>query len=192
MALCAKISAGQAFDCANPPLAGVKDKLVLVNYEDFESATITKNNTNPELIENIVLASGVTGYMYEGRNSSIEPQASLVKGAYTDSFEHTVMFKVFANSAAVKEQLEKMVNGRVVAVVENNYKGTAGAGSFEIFGSDAGLIVSELTVVKNDQDTQGSYSVTLKSSEKSRESHLPSTLFKTDYTTSKAIFDSLY
>lgn len=191
MATCGKISSGYTFDCSNPPLAGVKDKLVLVNYDDMENATITKDNSNPELWTDVVLASGVTGYLFEGRNSSIEPQAQLIKGAYSDSYEHQVMFKVFGNSATVKETLEKLVNGRVVAFLENNHKGTTGNSAFEVYGAEAGLIVSEMKRVVTSQDTQGSYEITLKSSEKSRESHLPATLFKTDYATTKTIFDSL-
>ena len=65
---CAKISAGVAVNCDNPLQSGTKDKLYLFNYSDIEDATITRNGVNTQIIEDIVLSSGITGYTIEGIN----------------------------------------------------------------------------------------------------------------------------
>ncbi len=115
-----------------------------------------------------------------------------MKTRFLGAFEHEVNFKAFERNADLKSDLVKLAKGRVVAIVENNYKGAAGEAAFDIFGTDSGMILEALTRDASDADSGGAYDITLKTSEFSRESHLPATLFITDYDTTKAIFDGLY
>lgn len=191
---CANLDSNILIDCENPLQAGTRDRMVLINYEDWLSATIGVNDDNSEIIESISFASGGTGYLVEGINNSNEPLVTFKRSRYLGSFEHQVKFKCFNVSPTTKAALEKLTKGRVVAIVENNYKGENGNSAFDVYGANGGLIVPDGGLVRDpsSQDTQGAYDVTVKSSEFSMESSLPKRIFVTSYTASKAIFDSLY
>ena len=84
-----------------------------------------------------------------------------------------------------------MVDGLVIAILQNKFRGENGDTEFEIYGLDTGLEVQELTRIQQDADTQGAYNIVLRSSEQSKEAHLPATLFLTDRAITKAIVDGL-
>lgn len=191
---CANLDSNILIDCDAPLQAGTRDRMVLINFQDWLDAVVTTNGTNSEIVESIALPSGATGYLIEGINNSNEPLVTFKRSRYLGSFEHQVKFKGFDVSPTVKSALEKLSKGRVIAIVENNYKGTTGNCAFDIYGADGGLIIPDGGLIRDpsSQDTQGAYDVTLKSSEFSMESRLPKRLFITSYTASKAVFDSLY
>lgn len=191
MSECAKISADITVNCDKPIQAGTRDKMWVMNFEDWQAATITPNGTNPQIYEGISLPSGAVAYVVEGINNSILPKNAYVKGPYLGSFDHEVNFKAFSLNPTVKDELEKATKGRLVCIVENNYKGDDGEAAFEVYGPDCGLIVESLERDPSSADTQGAYDIVLKSSEKAREAHLPATIFLTDYPTSKAIVEGL-
>ena len=187
---CPGINADVFLDCTKPISAGVKDMLYLVNFADI--ATITEDLANPNLIESFTLSPGAFLYRFEGKNNSIDPKSSLVKARYSNTFQHECMFKVFDNASDIKTQLEYMTNVKIVAIVENNYKGSTGEVPFEIYGLRSGLTINVLERIVNDQETQGAYNITLSSSEQIKEPYLPATLFDTDYATTKAFLESLF
>lgn len=191
MSVCAKIAAGATLDCDNPAVAGLKDQLILINFEDYEDAVITLNGTNPLIIENIVLPSGVVGYVFDGKRNSNEASYELVPKDFGELFMHKAGFKVFKNDGATKANLEKIAKGRFVAIIENVAKGASGAAAFELLGNDSGLIATVISRNPIDDPTQGAYVINLESSPKSLEAHLPKTIFITSYAASKAIVDSL-
>lgn len=191
MSECAKIDADITIDCDNPLQAGTKDRLILINFDDWQDATVTRNNSNNQIYQAIDLPSGTRAYLVEGINDSTLPKHSYVQGAFLGSFMHEVNYKVFSLGADIKELLEKKTKGRFVAIVENKFKGNNGECAFEVYGADSGLIVTLLERDPGNADTQGAYDLTLASSEKSREAHLPATIFSTNYATTKAIVDAL-
>jgi hypothetical protein len=184
--------AGDAFvDCTKPMSAGVKDAyLYLFNYSDLES--VTEDGSNPNLLTDITLVSGKKIYRYEGKNNSIEPRSALNKQRYAEVWDHEVIFKIFDNTADIKEQLDFLKSTKVIAIVENNYAGTDSATSFEIYGLRAGLELTVSERIVNDQETQGAYNLTLASGEFAKEPYLPATLWDTDYATTKAILAAYF
>lgn len=188
---CGKIAANQLINCEYPPIGGANDRLILINYDDWNNSTITVDVGNSQLITGITLASGITAYEYEGKNNSNEPKSALVRTKYTEVYDHEVMFKIFYNSAAVKKEIEKIPLGKFVAIVENNFKGSAGECAFEVYGRDSGLEGQILERIVADTETQGGYNLVMRSAEQAREGHLPSTLYITSYAITKAIVDSL-
>lgn len=190
MPACTGISENIINNCANPLTAGVQDEMIFINYADWRNATITKNS-NPLIIENIVLASGILGYRVEGKLNSNVPSFELAVGEFGEQWKHRINFKVFDKTGAVKTQIEKIASGRFVVVVENKNKGAEGNRAFEVFGSDAGLVREAITNNSADTATQGSFDITISSSDKSLEDHVPATLYITSYAASKAVFDSL-
>jgi hypothetical protein len=189
MSDCGKLSASIYQDCNNPITGGTKDRLVLMNFADVQS--YTEDGSNPTLITAITLASGTLAYEVEGKNNSNLPMFELQRGKYSEGYNHQVSFIAFKTDAATKKQFEQMAQGRMVAIVERNYKGSGGNSAFEVYGLDSGLIMSEGKSDLADADTMGALSIVLKSQEESLEKHLPRALFLTNYATTKAIVDAL-
>ena len=186
--ICGEITAGFTPDCDNPIIAGATDRLILFNFDDIDTFTF---GARPGVISGITLKSGKSGYAWVGQNRSVEPRVALVRGRYSNQFDHESTFKVFGNSPEVKEQLNKMVNGRYLAIVENNFKGNMGDAAFELQGIRGGVEVAELERITADADTEGAYNVIMRSSEFGREAKLPKTIWDTDYNTTKALIEAL-
>ncbi len=188
---CDAIDAGILYDCDNPPSGGANDRLILFNFDDMQNATITYNVSNPLLITNIVLASGVTGYVFEGLNSSVEPRSGLVKGRYVNGYDHEITFKVFQNTPAIKATLNKLDGAKLVGLVQNNHRGEDGNSAFEIYGLETSIQLQELGRTVADAELQGAYNLVIRNNETSRPSTLPHTLFNTDFATTLAIVNGL-
>lgn len=191
MGNCGRISSNLLQDCDNPMIGGTDDVMYVINHDDWKEATITRDASNNQLITGITLASSRIAYKFEGKNNSIEPRAALAKGRYYELYDHEVIFKVFDNSAEVKAEVEALAKGRYVIIIENSHKGAAGESAFEVYGDESGLELAEGERAVSDTETQGAFNLTLRSSEYSRESHLPATLYDTDYATTKAIVTGL-
>jgi len=189
--ICGKISANVGIYCDNPLQAGSEDTLIVFNYDDWQNAAITFNGVNPQIIENVVMASGIVGYAYEGKNNSIGPKYEFIKQTYAEVYNHEINFKVFDVSPTAKAQLELMAKGSFVAIVNNKFKGASGNAAYEVYGTDAGLVMSQNVRDLLNQDTQGAFDVILKSSETALEPHMPKTFFDTNLATTKAIVDGL-
>lgn len=188
---CPGIARDAFVNCLKPMSAGVKDSfLYLFNYAEL--ASITENVSNPNLITNLTLAALAKIYRYEGKNNSIAPKANLNKQPFAEVWDHSLDFLVFDNTAAIKQDLDFLKSGRVIAIVENNYYGSDGATAFEIYGLRAGLILTVAARDVNSQENQGAYALTLASSELAKEPYLPATLWDIDYATTKAIIAAYF
>ena len=188
---CENIDKNLLLDCVNPLVGGTNDRLILIPFETWQNLTVTYDNTNPIIITAIAPGSPTPGYVYEGKNNSVNPSATGVKLTYSYAFDHVVNFKVFSNTPDTKDQLQRHGSKKVVAIVQTNYTGESGNGAFHVYGAKTGLELSEITQTPNDADTLGAYYVTLQNNETSRPSTLPHTIFNTDFATTKAIVDAL-
>jgi len=187
MSQCGRISANVLIDCDDPMIGGTKDLLYLINIDDWLDATITRNGSNSQIIEGVTLPSSTVAYKFEGKNNSLEPKSMLAKGRYYELYDHEIVFKAFNNSPTVKQQIEALAKGKYVAIVENNHQGDEGNAAFEVYGDESGLELAESERIVTDTDSQGAYTLTLRTSEYAREGHLPATFFLTDYATTKAL-----
>jgi hypothetical protein len=187
---CANITAGVGASCALRMINGANDRLVLINYSEVSS--LTPNGTNAQIIEAIVMTTpGTTkGYVFQGKQSSVEPKQAMVKKKYGNSWDHEIRFKIFNGEPLTKIQIEKIMEGKFMAIVENNYRGTAGNGAFEIYGVTSGLWAESIERDIANPETLGCYDIVLKSGD-AKEDNLPKTLFITDYATSKAVVDGI-
>jgi hypothetical protein len=194
MSACTGITASILINCDEPLVVGTKDVLYLVNRDEIDDIafeTILPTGSNRLVISMTLVASKYI-YKIEGRNNSNEPSSTLRKGRYFDTYEHKVAFKVFDNSPETKSQLESMVQkGNLVAIIENNYRGGGDTSAFEIYGFNAGLEITECSRVINDNDTQGAYSLVLKTPDQQGEPHLPYSMLAGDYTATKVMLNGL-
>lgn len=194
MSACTGITASILINCNQPLVVGTKDILYLINKDDIDSISFESELTSGtnRLVTYLNLIDDKFIYKIEGRNNSNEPSATLRKGRYFDTFEHKISFKVFDNSPETKSQIETMIQkGNLVAIIENNYRGASDKSAFEIYGFNAGLEITECSRVINDNDTQGAYSLVLKTPEQQGEPHLPYSYLAGDYIATKSTLNSL-
>lgn len=188
--VCGLITDGIGADCANPLQAGTEDTLVLMNRRQI--ATITKNITNPQVIEDLILESAALGYVFQGLNNSIAPKSMVVKGRYFKNWSHEVNFIAFGVSPDDKKVIEDMKDADLTAIVYNKFKGTDGNSAFEIYGLYAGLKVETLERDVTNAETQGAFAILLKSdADRGLEPFQPQTLWDTNYATTLAIVEGL-
>lgn len=186
---CANISENVLLDCQKRISAGANDNLFLLNYNDI--AAITRDITNPNLIESFSLVSGAFLYKFEGFNDSVEPRSALVESRYSKLYDHEVTFKIFDNTVEIKDQIDRMAQGKMVAIIENNFAGSDGETKFEIYGITGGLQLREMERIVQDEETQGAYNLVLRSSDRSKEPNLPASLFETSIAATRAFINSL-
>lgn len=185
---CGLISDDIKFDCDNPLQAGVRARLILLNLDDID--TVDLNATNKLLLEDLTLKATKVGYEITGRENTITALAELIPAQ--ELFNHTVTAMGFNISAATKLNIQGMVSGRFVAIVENVNRGLNGETAFEVFGLDAGLKLNVLTRNNNDVESQGAFAFTFVNSDTSKEKFLPRTFYEgTSYATTKALVDAL-
>lgn len=186
--VCGKISANISKSCTVPLQAGTKERLVLINKDDI--ASISYNNTNADIVEDIVMVTGAVAWSIAGKNNSIEPNAKMIDGAYDRMFDHTVKVKGFDISPDIKSQLNAGKDGKYVLIVENYFTGTAGNSAFEVYGLTTGLEITILERDPNSQDTQGAFDITFMT-KTNKEPKLPNTFYVTSYSATKTIVDAL-
>ena len=186
---CANINENILLNCAKRISAGANDNLYLINFDEL--AGFTPDMANPNLITGIQLVSGGFIYKFQGQNDSVEPRSVLVETRYAKQYDHEVIFKIFDNTAPIKEQIDNLAQGRVIAIVENNFAGSDDATKFEIYGLKAGLLLRAAERIVADQETGGAYNLTLRSSDFSKEGNLPATFFDTSITVTRALINSL-
>jgi len=187
--LCGAITKNIGFECVPKLFGGVNDRLILGNFEDIES--VARNIENPQIIEDIVLATGKKAFTYQGKNNSVEPVGRLVKQRFSNVYDHEIRFKAFEVDAAAKREYERLADGLVFAIVQNKFTGTNGDSKFDVYGLDTGLEVQELERALANADTQGAFDILLRTSEQSKEAHLPATIFSVDLATTNAIVEGL-
>ena len=105
------------------------------------------------------------------------------------TFNNEFPIVILDNGPGVCENLiDGLANGTFVVVFENKHKGTAKDAAFQVFGFYQGLTATSLENDKYNEETEGGWKAVL-TEERAPKSGL--FLFKTDYETTKALFDSL-
>jgi hypothetical protein len=191
---CGDIAADINRNCEDPLILGVQDDIYLINFSDWEEATVTRDGTNPKIITNIVMGSGGYAYKMSGFNNSPGHSHTSKKSAYGYGWEHKISYLIFDLSPATKAVIDEKNQGKYVAIVINNYKGTSGNAAIEVLGTTVGLSVPDGGIVRdsNSADNDGAYAITMQTNlAKGKEPGTPDVLFVTSYAASKAILDSL-
>ena len=191
LTICGEISANIVINCTYPLQAGTEDTLILINRSDI--ASTTRNGTDNEIIENIILASGATGYIYQGVNNSHKPKFNIVKVGPFKRWSHQIDFLAFGVTSVEKKQMQKLKDGDIVAIVYNKFKGDTGKAAFEVYGFDSGLKLETLERAVTSQETQGAFAIGLMSDKDTGlEPFPPKSLFITSYAASLAVAEGLF
>ena len=186
------LTADIIFDCANAPVGGIEQNVVLINKEDIDMANTTVDADNRVLVTNLQLKSGKTGYLLSGVKQSNGKAWELVKKENApDKFKHTFSGVIFNPTAENKMQASALATGaKYVAVVEQVWKGAESAEAFEILGLSSGLEL--MTMTNNSKESDNMIVFELSSADGFEETTMPRTLLDVDYAATKTAFDNKF
>ena len=190
MPACGYISRGTSKDCYNPPVAGLKDRAILINREDIVTHVFDVNN--PLKVSDLVLKTGTKGYLIEGINNTLKGRDSSAPSTIGVTFTHEFDFVVLEAGPDAVQVAQELNYGRYVAVYEDNNN------QFRIKGLNAGMKPTANGSDSENVDLGGSYAITLASD---KEKGFSNFLFVEDvtnpetpvydYAATKAVFDAL-
>lgn len=178
------ISANIDEDCDNPRVIGYEDTGIIINRSELDWTGVTFNSTNPRIVEAIALLAGKKPFaIYNPRlsNPSFNGTQTALN-ADTRNYTKTIQFyyKGIGGDAAANV-VEPLAKGEYVVILQR--KDHSGHGAFQIFGLQNGIYATEQV----QDETTGYWLMTMVIDEPFAEMEL----FKTDYATSKAMFDAL-
>lgn len=190
------ISIGVSPNCDDPIVKGLEPNGVIINRQDLDFGSVTFNETRKNVVETLALKTGKKGYpvFIPGNTPFTGTNTTLETGNFGNTFANNVGMVILDNGPDVCSKLiDGIANGEFVVILENKYKNlnkdsAPGDSAFQIYGFYSGLKASTLENDKYSEDTNGGWNVVLAETGSPRSALF---LFKTDYTTTKAAFDSL-
>ena len=186
------LTADIVFDCANAPVAGIEQNVVLIKKEDIDYINTATSTDSRVVIDNLQLKAGTTGYLLTGVKQSNGKAWELVKKENApDKFKHTFSGVIFNPTASNKEQANQLAMGaKYVVVIEQVWKGEANKDAFEILGLTSGLELSTMT--NNSKENDNMIMFELASVDGYEEVTMPQTLLDGDYAATKTAFTNLF
>lgn len=186
---CGLISSGLTLSCVNKLVGGVAPNVWIANKDDIASWTF--DGTNAMTVDAITMDATKVFYLFEGKLKSSEPAARVVKGTYDNTWEHELKIRAFDITPATLVQIAAMKDSQVVAIVQNNAKGTAGNTKYDIYGLDAGMFIEAIERIPQNVEDAGAWNITFKTQEYARESNPPYRLWDTSEAATDAIIAAL-
>jgi hypothetical protein len=120
-------------------VGGVDSTLVLVNFADWEDATVTRSGSNSQAITAITLATGKFAYKIEASRNTLRPsEESSVENGLT-RYKHMVSFMLEGDDAASSLYEKTLGQGTYVAIVFTRGR------QIKIFGAGTGLVLQGQT-----------------------------------------------
>lgn len=185
-----------AASCSDPVVPGFEQEGIIMNRDEIDFGAITFDTTRSNVISQIAMLAGKRAFKVRvlGNTPFTGTTTSFVSGTYQNTFTNTVQFIVLDNGPDVCESvIDALANGRFVMILENTFKGlnkesNKGDAAFQIYGYTQGLAASAIENDKYSEDTNGGWLVTLQETKASKSGMF---LFKTDYATTKEMFETL-
>ena len=186
------LTADIIYDCANAPVGGIEQNVVLINKDDIDLTNTTTDATNRILVTNLQLKAGKSGYLLTGVKQANGKAWELVKKENApDKFKHTFSGVIFNASATNKQQADSLSKGaKYVAVVEQVWKGTNSSDAFEVLGLSSGLEL--MTMTNNSKENDNMIMFELASADGFEETTMPKTLLDVDYAATKTAFTNKF
>ena len=131
------------FDCSNPPVKGVDSVGYIINRKDIDWGLIERDKDDPtHVIKMITLLAGKKAYTIEqpAKGAFTGTKSEGVAGDFINVTKRTVQFTIFENSPIAAANVDGILNGEFVVILENKSKGVNGASAFELFGFESGMV----------------------------------------------------
>lgn len=171
---CGDLLINSVLDCTLPFQGGVgqQSRLVLALRED-----VTGYTTLNDIISAVTLGTNKIMFSYDGFKQSLKPKYSRVLSPSGQSmYVHQADFFIYDYSQAMKTNLQRMANGRYIAIFENALQNL---NTFELLGKGTGLEISVMERAPGENG--GAFKLTLKTPDNEFEGALPQTVLATDY-----------
>jgi len=145
-------------DCYDLGIGGVTGNLYLINYDDWKTATITRD-PDGTITDVALTTSGAAAYKYElTRGGSVPATPLTVNNGGKSGFVHTVAAFIPTRSQSIKAEFEKLTNyGRVIAILVMDDNVVVS----EVYGDEAGLVLSAYDETPGDPAKGGGIQPTL-------------------------------
>lgn len=183
---CGKISANAMLAKCGASTPAVKGRIILMNFDDIDVAGSTVTDG---VLSALVMKNNAKGYAWETHDRAVEVNSPLAPKTYYNVFEHNLVVRVFDKTQEIKDQINALAYGRVVAIVENRSNANAET-HYEVYGWDSGLIMTAQDSPSTDGDGV-IYTITLNSDENSQESQLPLSFYTGDLATTETAIEAL-
>ena len=174
---CGSITRGSVIEeCADIPPGGTRARLLLANLDEVESYTEDGDGQ----ITAITMIDDATFYEFTGFRNDVKKSEEVIKPEIgIPKFKHNVGWVIYENTQVQKNNIENIVRGRFVAIVENKGKDE---NSFEVVGKDVGLEIVA-GPIRNAHENGGFFVIALSTPDDQGEleGELPKTLIVTDY-----------
>ena len=191
---CSELTQGLiAAKCNSTETAGAEDKVYLLNFSDIDRQGSTVANN---VITGIKLVKRnnvqMLGFAFETFGKSLKDAgATFAKGTYSNMWQHNVTLRVFVKKEESKTFANQLAAGaKIVAVIKNRATGANGEVTFEAYGWDNGLELSESANTLEFADSVV-YTLTLSSPEGTQEGSLPKSVFKTSVADTETMLEGL-
>jgi hypothetical protein len=185
------LTADLLVDCANRDIGFLQERAVLINYSHIDRALTTLDVTNPKIITDLILTGVNTGFLLEGIKTSNAALAEIVYSNESYSkWRHSYSGRIYNLTAAQRRQIDLMVGGRFVAVLDKKWTGEDGEDGFIVLGFNRGLELIEGSEATNEND--GSFVFKLATTDEALESEGFKIFLDTDRATSQTAFENLF
>lgn len=175
-------------DCTALESGGVSGKLYLLDYEDWLTATITRDSSGD--ISAIVLTNiGAKAIEYDlPRGATIASSPLTINNGGKSGFTHTLQAFIPTKDMDIKKEISCYINyRRAVGIVVLDSKIVA-----QVFGNDVGLQVTAYEEAPNDPSKGGGFDVTFSTpGDTTLENLPPATFFVTNRTATLAALTAL-
>jgi len=182
---CGTITIGSDPNCTTPLKAGTRPRLLLANYSDIVSVTLSA--ATPNLITAITFASNTVFHVFNGFKQDVKPTQEIIAPSNgANQLKHNLNFVVYEISQLQKNNLQRLIKSEgLVAICENKGKD---ANSFEVYGLGSGMQIVP-GVARDTNANGGGYIISLATLEGEFEPLLPQTIFVTDYAATLALVE---
>lgn len=168
MALCERlIDQCISVDCDNAIYTGVDSTAYIFNKSEIASFTAVTDEPNLisgiEMKETSTTGTYYTGYkiIQNGKTPFTGTNTAFVEGNTGNKFTNTFSFIVPDNSPKAAKLIDNLANGKFVVVIKNDYAGSDGKGSYQVYGMKKGLVATATDNDKYSEDTDGGWQITM-------------------------------
>ena len=102
---------------------------------------------------------------FTGSNTALE------ESDVVNRFTNTVSFVILENDDTTAGIVDKLANGKFVAVIHNEYEGQNGASAYSVYGLERGLRATEITRDPYDDASAGGWTVTMQETGAAKSEH---------------------
>lgn len=195
--VCAVVLNNLLYDCNNKSVGGITQTVKLINKCDIDVSEWTINKAlSPACEHNIAFTGTDPGSLNGITVQGIPGKRLLNAGFSTSNTEYGWYYTHFVNlfnqgiTQATLCNIKAFGEGAdVIAIVEQNSKGTDNQDAFLVYGWDTGLKLGDMTYDSNENN--GNSIIPLTSLDPDLEPQPPLVLLMTDYATTKTFFDSI-